>query len=95
MFTIQYVEDAKWNDTHWKHPRFNKLLKEARAELDNKKRTEMYFEMQQICSDEGGVVLPRFANMVSAASTKLKHTTVAGNFELDGMRIAERWWFES
>jgi peptide/nickel transport system substrate-binding protein len=93
MFTIEYAADAKWNDMHWKHARFNKLLVEARAELDNKKRQEMYYEMQTIVRDEGGVVIPMIANMVDAASTKLKFENPAGNWELDGMRVCERWWF--
>jgi hypothetical protein len=33
------------------------------------------------------------ANMVDAASTKLKFENPAGNWELDGMRVCERWWF--
>ena len=48
MFSTAYSGDAKWNDTHFKHEHFDKLLKEARAELDEKKRAEMYFETQKI-----------------------------------------------
>jgi peptide/nickel transport system substrate-binding protein len=95
MFSAAFSADSPWNDTHWRHARFNKLLKEARAELDNKKRREMYVEMQQIVRDEGGTVIPMYANLVDAASSKLKFENVAGNWELDGLRVAERWWFES
>lgn len=45
MFSTTYAEDASWNDTQWKNERFNKVLVEARAELDEKKRGEMYAEM--------------------------------------------------
>jgi ABC-type transport system substrate-binding protein len=34
MFSTAYAEGSAWNDTFWKHERFNKLLKEARAELN-------------------------------------------------------------
>ena len=40
MFSTAYSGDAKWNDAHWKNERFDKLLKEARVELDEKKRAE-------------------------------------------------------
>jgi peptide/nickel transport system substrate-binding protein len=53
----------------------------------------MYVEMQKIVSDDSGVVIPMFANHVEASTTKLKFDKVAGNWELDGTRIAERWWF--
>ena len=46
------TSDAPWNNSHFHHARFDKLLKEARAERDQKKRAEMYFECQQIVRDE-------------------------------------------
>ena len=45
MFTLAYKDDAAWNESHWKNPEFNKLLLEAKAELDQKKRAEMYHDM--------------------------------------------------
>jgi len=95
MFSTAYAEGSAWNDTFWKHERFNKLLKEARAELNEAKRHEMYFEMQRIVHDEGGVVIPVFANNIEVASQKVKLENPAGNWEMDGHRAAERWWFES
>jgi peptide/nickel transport system substrate-binding protein len=95
MFTIAYAANSTQNDTFWKHERFNKLLIEARAELDNTKRRAMYFEMQQILHDEGGVVIPLFADHIAAASKKVKHGKLAGNMELDGLKCCERWWFDS
>lgn len=93
MFSTAYAADAGWNDTFWKHDRFNELLKAARAELDNAKRREMYVEMQRIVRDEGGVVVPMFAADLAAASDKLRFENVAADWEMDGMRAPERWWF--
>jgi peptide/nickel transport system substrate-binding protein len=95
MFSTTYATGASWNESDWKHEGFNKLLKEARSELDEKKRREMYFEMQKIVSDEGGSVIPLFPSDVMAATTKLKYENVAANIELDGLKLHERWWFES
>ncbi len=93
MFTMAYAAEASANDMHWKHARFNKLLVEARGELNQNRRKELYGDMQRIVSDEGGVVIPMIANMVDAASKKVKFDKPAGNQELDGLRICERWWF--
>jgi len=93
MFSIAYTADASWNDTKWKHPKFNQLIKAARAELDQKKRREMYVECQRIVSDEGATPCPAFALQLSAATKKLAFKNPAANWEFDGMRIAERWWF--
>jgi peptide/nickel transport system substrate-binding protein len=95
MFTMAYAADASANDMQWKNPRFNELLVAARGELDDKKRGEIYKDMQSIVRDEGGVVIPMIANMVDAANTKVKFETPAGNQELDGMRAIERWWFDA
>lgn len=94
MFSTAYAEDSSWNDTFWKHERFNRLLREARAELDEQRRAEMYAEMQRIVRDDGGVVIPMFANDVMALTRSLiTSTRVAANMELDGNKCAERWWF--
>ena len=93
MFTLAYSEGSNWNDSFWKHARFNKLLLEARAELNQAKRREMYIEMQSIVSNDGGVVIPVFANWVFAMNKKVQHDDMAGNWDLDGGKGAERWWF--
>ena len=94
MFSTAYAADANWNDTFWNHERFNKLLKQARAELNDKRRHELYIECQRIVRDEGGVIIPMFANYIEAANNKVRFEQPAGNWELDGNRAGERWWFE-
>ena len=94
MFATAYAEGVPWNETYWSHDRFNELLVSARSELDESLRREMYFEMQQLLSDEGGIIIPMFAAYVGAYSDALvKPDQVAANWRNDGQRIAERWWF--
>lgn len=92
MFSVAFAADAPWNESFWVNERFNTLLVAARAERDDNLRAEMYREMQQIVSDDGGVIVPAFTNYTIAASTKLAHGKVANNWNLDGCRITERWW---
>ncbi len=94
MFSTAYAAEAAWNDTYWKHDRFNELLIQGRAELDSKKRRAIYVEMQQICRDEGATLVPLFNNYVFACTDKLQHgPNLAGNWDLDGHKVHERWWF--
>jgi peptide/nickel transport system substrate-binding protein len=95
MFTTCYEADANWNETYWKNERFNKLLVEARAELDEKKRAQMYYEMQQIVRDNGATVVPFFSNNVVVASKKLGYENFGAGLDLDDARGPERWWFKS
>lgn len=92
-FTTAYAADAPWNDTHFKHEKFNALLKAGRAELDDGKRRQIYADMQRIVRDEGGTIIPMFAADVFAANDKLRFGDLAGNWELDGGRCTERWWW--
>jgi len=96
MFSLAYKDDAEWNESHWKNPEFNKLLLEAKAELDQERRTEMYRRMQELCHDDGGTIVPYFRNRVGARRKNLRHgPNIAGNWELDGARSYQRWWFDS
>jgi peptide/nickel transport system substrate-binding protein len=95
MLSTVYAAGAAWNETNWKHDRFNELLVAARSESDEGKRRAMYVEIQTIIRDEGGEIIPAFVSDLLAANTKLKFDEVAGNFELDGLRLPERWWFGS
>jgi peptide/nickel transport system substrate-binding protein len=95
MFTTAYAADAAWNDTFWKNPRFNELLVAARAETDETKRAAQYAEMQQLVHDDGGLINLVFNSFVDAHSNTLAHGDVAANWPMDGMKVAERWWFTS
>jgi peptide/nickel transport system substrate-binding protein len=93
MMTTAYAAGAEWNDTFWNNPRFNELLVAARSETDESKRAAMYAEMQQLLHDDGGLINLVFNSYVEAHVKNLGHGKVAANWQLDGMRIAERWWF--
>ena len=93
MFSTAYAEGAAWNASRFSHERFNQILVEARAELDDAKRKGMYHEMQRILRDEGGEMVPMFASVITAHSNKVTHGPVAGNAPMDGLRLPERWWF--
>jgi peptide/nickel transport system substrate-binding protein len=94
MFSMVYARQAEWNDSHWDHEGFNKLLVLARAELDEAKRKAMYREMQAILRDEGGTIIPMYANYVFARSDKVaRGEQISKSWELDGWKCIERWWF--
>ncbi|MEM7171110.1 MAG: ABC transporter substrate-binding protein [Pseudomonadota bacterium] len=92
MFTTGYSAGAAWNDTWFDDETFTKLMIEARAELDADKRAEMYGEMQRILRDEGGAIVPMFANDVMARNERVAHGELANDRGFDGRRIISRWW---
>ena len=99
MFSQVYSKnaiDTGWSETFFNNPRFEELLPQARAELDDAKRREMYIEMQRIVHDNCSVIIPIFSAYGHASSDKVKRPeNVASNWEFDGNKNAERWWFLS
>lgn len=96
MFSTTYISGADWNDTFWDHERFDNLIREARAELDEDRRAEMYAEAQRLVRDEGGVLLPMFADFVHGLSDRVRHDgELSGMWVLDGHKWFERWWLDA
>ena len=95
MFSIAYLSSSVQNDTHWRNERFDALLLEARALLDDAKRREIYFDLQKMVSDEGGAVIPMFGDYLDAASLKVKGIRPHPMFNFMGARLAERVWLEA
>ncbi len=92
MYTMGYTKEAEWNDTHWNNERFGKLLLEARAETDQGKRADMYAEMQRLCHDDGGALIPMFGKYVFALRDNVQHGELTELWNFDSLRFIERWW---
>ena len=94
VFSQIYSAGADWNESHWDNKRFNELLVQARGELDAKKRRELYVEMQRLVHEDGGSIIPVFMAYTHAATTDIGlPEQMANNWELDGHKNGERWWF--
>ena len=84
---------APSNDSLWKNADFDRILTEARTEIDQDKRRQLYYELQRIANEDSGTAVPVFADHIHAASKKLAFGKVAGDREFDGAKISTRWWF--
>ena len=94
MFSNAYKTGVPWNDGRWKKARFEELFLSASAEFDSDKRRDQYVEMQMLCSAEGSVIVPMYANYVDVASSKLAYDPDVGNiWQMGSSRITELWWF--
>ena len=96
MFSTAYSKDALttgWNETFWDNDAFNKILIAARSEVDDDKRRALYWECQTLINEEGGMIAPAFADFVDAAAANVEHGDLSSDWDLDGGRASERWWF--
>ena len=65
---------------------------EARAELDDAKRRTLYAEAQTLVHDDGGAIVPMFANHIMGVAKTVAQGEIAANWEMDGAKAPERWW---
>lgn len=94
MLTIAYQSTSAQNDTHWYNEQFDALLIEARALLDDEKRREIYWTLQEMISNEGGAMIPMFGDYLDGVSNAVKGVTPHPMFNLMGARMAEKVWLE-
>lgn len=93
IFSAAYATGAAWNESQFRNERFMTLLTEARSELDEARRGEMYGEMQRLVRDEGGAVIPFFRNLAYGRRAEIaRDDAIAANWDLDGFKAIERWW---
>ncbi len=93
QLTTVFTSDAAWNDTHYRSPEVDNLLKDARVELNVSKRQGMYDRIQQLLHEEAGMITFVVGDYLDAATTKLKGLTPSARFDMGDQRIAEKGWF--
>ncbi|WP_237152196.1 ABC transporter substrate-binding protein [Oryzibacter oryziterrae] len=95
LFSLLYSSDAPWNESQYKSPKFDKMLLEARASLDQDKRRQLYAEMQVMVADEAGTIIPAYLSNVDATTSKLKGLEPSPLGGQMGYAFAENVWFDA
>jgi len=92
MYSTAYLSTADWNDTRWKRPEFDQMLNDAKAELDQAKRKELYSKMGRMLREEGGLILPMFNDFVDGVSNNLGGWINDPNSEMMNNMVALKGW---
>jgi peptide/nickel transport system substrate-binding protein len=94
MFSTAYAAGAPWNESYWDNERFNTLLLQGRSELDDAYGARSITRCKPSCRTRAASVIPMFASFVMGVSNAVATPDVVGaNWDLDGFRAVERWWF--
>ena len=78
------LSDAVWNETHWRDPDFDKLIRDAQGAPDEATATELWHQIQEIQYNEGGYIVWANQNIVDAASNNVKGIVPSAFFNLGG-----------
>ncbi|MBJ6371470.1 ABC transporter substrate-binding protein [Sedimentitalea arenosa] len=95
MYATAYLSTADWNDTRWKRDDFDAMLLQARAELDDAKRKDIYSKMGMMLRDEGGLILPMFNDFVNGVSNDLGGWIDDPNGEMMSNQAAVKCWLKT
>jgi len=94
LFSLLYQSAAPWNESHYQSEKFDGMLIEARGMLDEKKRTEIYWAMQEMVSNEAGTIIPAYIADIVGVSNKVKGWKSNPLGGLMGYTFAEHVWLE-
>ncbi|WP_287884739.1 ABC transporter substrate-binding protein [Paracoccus sp. (in: a-proteobacteria)] len=95
LFSLLYASDAPWNESQYKSEKFDRMLVEARGELDTARRKEIYDEMQVMVSNEAGTGIPVYISNVDAHAGKVKGLLPNPLGGQMGYAMAEYLWLEA
>lgn len=95
LFSLLYQSSAPWNESQYKSEKFDKMLVEARGALDDKLRTEIYWEMQEMIANEAGTIIPTYISNVDAHTVKMKGMQANPLGGQMGYAFAEYVWLEA
>lgn len=94
LLSLVFTSNAAWNESAWRVPAFDQLVKAARGETNEDKRRQIYHDIQVTLVDQGSEIIPLYADALSATRTKVKGFSSVPGVPLSGNRAAEKVWLE-
>lgn len=92
LFSMFFKSSADWNSSRWNNPKFDQLLDLARSEGDQAKRKQMYVDMQELVSNECGIGIPVFINLIDGYDSRLRGLSPIPIGGMMGYSFAEHVW---
>ena len=85
------ASDAVWNETHFKVPTFDKMVRQAIGARTVDQATEQWLKVQNVQYERGGYIGWANQNIVDAASNKVKGVKASAFFNLGGFNYRDVW----
>ncbi|MEO1198752.1 MAG: hypothetical protein AAFX39_05895 [Pseudomonadota bacterium] len=92
MFSVAFACGAPWAEAYWCNDQFEQLMKAGQTETDFAKRRQIYWDMQELASNDGGNVIFAFPTDLDAYHESVGGAEPDGGNRLMGARISERVW---
>ena len=92
MYSVGYISSADWNDTRFFNKKFDQIIVQARGELDEGKRKQLYHDAAMIIRDNGGLIVPMFNDFISATGKRVGGWVDDPNQEFSNLSAMIRCW---
>lgn len=92
LLNLAWKSGAAWNFSHYSDPQLDGLIDNARSELDEAKRKQIYGDIQAKIHNSGALILPNFISFVDGVSNKVKGLTPIPVGALGGFNFTDRVW---
>ncbi|MDY1045817.1 ABC transporter substrate-binding protein [Pseudomonas coleopterorum] len=94
LLSMVFTSNAPWNESAWRVPAFDQLVKAARGETDEDKRRQIYHDIQLMLVDQSSEIIPLYADALAATRSNVKGFKSVPGVPLSGNRAAEKVWLE-
>jgi len=78
-----YRSGGSWNESYWNVPAYDALLDAAASEPDFDARRQNYLDAQQMLHEEGGTIIPYFANVFRVQKDCVEGIAPIGQYWMD------------
>jgi len=91
-FNLLLTSDASYEDTGWNNARFDELVAQGRATVDESERAAIYAEAQALILEERPYLIPFYEDVLTASRTNVSRWVVA---PISRFYYIENVWLES
>jgi peptide/nickel transport system substrate-binding protein len=85
------ASDAVWNETHWRDPEFDRLIRQAQGAASEDEAVSLWHQIQQTQYDEGGYIGWANQNIVDAVAANVRGMKPNAFFNLGAWNYRDVW----
>ena len=85
------LSDAIWNETHWRDPDFDELVRSAQGATDEATAIDLWTQVQQVQYDEGGYIVWANLEILDAVGNHVQGVVPSAWFNLGGWNYRDVW----
>jgi peptide/nickel transport system substrate-binding protein len=93
--SLQYeqslLSDAIWNETHFRDPEYDKLIRAAQGATDEAEALDLWHQVQERQYNEGGYIVWANVDILDAAANYVKGIVPSAWFNVGGFAYRDYW----